>query len=157
MKDAPPDALHRHIAKEAFDGQVDFTAIPYFVCDAPYWCDSHSSEAARTAKPVNPKMMLRDFWRTTPGSGVLSADGRRVCQHPAPRTQHPLLRVPLCDGEAPADAECFGSDLQSRRGLLPLVLVPVHLVHHVHHGFERQAKVLRDLPGGLVVFQIGRA
>src|ERR1035438_6210397 len=79
MKDAPPDALHRHIAKEAFDGQVDFTAIPHFVCDAPYWCDSHSSEAARTAKPVNPKMMLRDFWRTTLDQAATSRFKQAPC------------------------------------------------------------------------------
>src|ERR1017187_1222334 len=50
-----------------------------------------------------------------------------------------LLCVPLGDGEAAPDAECLGGNLQAGRGLLPFVLVAVHLVHDVHHGFERQA------------------
>ena len=71
------------------------------------------------------------------GNAVLARMLKAAPVRGLPHCRPVLLRVLLRDGEAAADAECLGGDLQARRGLLPFVLVAVHFVHDVHHGFER--------------------
>src|SRR5205823_8717411 len=63
--------------------------------------------------------------------------------------------VLLGDGKAASDAERFGGDLQSRRRLLALVLITVHLGGDVAHQIERESLIAGDAARGLGLLDVG--
>src|ERR1039457_2310171 len=82
--------------KKRSTAKVDFTATPHFVCDTPYWCDSHSSEAARNASS-KPRVFLQSSSHGNNWNAHRDQSMEMSKDFESHNTPHAPLAVPIHD------------------------------------------------------------